>query len=68
MPLGLRLMNRCDWKTEFSLWSCDLERGHEGPHHVPSDPSLPVNLDREAQESWDRRMRGKVLGQRPEPK
>ena len=66
--MGIRIRDRCGWKTDFSRFSCDLKRGHDGPHHVPSDPSLPTNLSREEQEDWDRRMQGKVLGQRPAPK
>ncbi|HJW21217.1 MAG TPA: hypothetical protein VJ506_02185 [Candidatus Limnocylindrales bacterium] len=56
-PLGLRLLNRCGWKTDFSLWGCDEERGHAGPHHVPSDGRLPTNLTREQQEAWEHEMR-----------
>jgi hypothetical protein len=49
---GLRIINRCGFKTEFSLYSCDFDRGHAGPHHLPWDPRLPANLTREQQESW----------------
>ena len=66
-PLGLRLRNRCGWKTDFSLWGCDLERGHAGPHHVPSDGRLPTNLTRTQQEAWEREMRdlSHQLGHKP---
>lgn len=68
MPFGLRVLNRCSWKSDFAIFSCDLERGHAGPHHVPSDPRLPTNLTREEQEDWGRRMTGRVIGQQPAPK
>jgi hypothetical protein len=49
---GMRILHRCGFKTEFSLWSCDLDRGHAGPHKVPWDPRLPANLTREEQEAF----------------
>jgi len=53
MPIpGLRVLNRCGFKTEFSLYSCDLDPGHDGPHHLPWDPRLPPGLTREEQERW----------------
>ena len=59
--LGLRIFNRCPFKTETSLYSCDLKRGHPGPHHVPWDPRLPANLTRDAQEDWARGLLEEVL-------
>ena len=53
---GFRLLKRCGWRTDYSLWGCYLRRGHEGPHKVPSDPRLPVNLTRDEQEAWEREM------------
>ena len=50
--MGIRIFNRCRFKTPFSWYSCDLKRDHLGPHHVPSDPRLPTDLTREEQERW----------------
>ena len=53
---GFRLLKRCGWRTDYSLWGCYLKRGHDGPHKVPSDPRMPVDLTREQQEEWARQM------------
>ena len=62
---GMRVVDRCPFKTEFSLWSCDLARGHAGPHHLPWDPRLPANLTRAQQEQWHAGLLEDVLEQRP---
>lgn len=69
MPIpGLRVLNRCPFKTEFSLYSCDLDRGHSGPHHLPWDPRLPRDLTREEQERWRQGLLENVLEPEPQPK
>ena len=69
MPIpGMRVFNRCPFKTDVSLYSCDLDRGHSGPHHLPWDPRLPGNLTREEQEQWHRGLLEDVLEQGPRDK
>jgi hypothetical protein len=53
---GFRLVNRCGWRTDYTLWGCYLARGHDGPHRVPSDPRIPADLTRAEQEDWERQM------------
>lgn len=65
---GMRVLHRCPFKTEFSLYSCDLARGHPGPHHLPWDPRLPGNLTREEQERWHGGLLEEILEQKPRSK
>ena len=56
---------RCGWGGDFTIISCNLPMDHEGPHHIPSDPSMPQRLTRAEQEDHNERMKGRVLGQTP---
>ncbi|MEW5992366.1 MAG: hypothetical protein AB1736_13625 [Chloroflexota bacterium] len=69
MGVGIgRRTKRCGWGSHFTIISCNLPRGHTGPHHIPSDPGMPQSLTRAEQEDHHERMKGRLLGQMPRPK
>lgn len=62
---ALDITRHCGWASDFAIVGCDKPKGHSGPHRVGAAAGIPPGLSREEQEDYNRRMKGRIIGQAP---